>query len=659
MKYAKSKYIISVLIIYSLLLAVSCEKHSYNNPYDTETNIEDLAPHSIQIDSAHLFEKSFSWECDSDEVEIFIIDRKKDNSSWIENYASVNGDTFEWTDTLISLNADYNYRFTSQFDKNTAPSDVVDYKATIPAPSNLEIEEISESRYKLTWKDNSIGEQGFSIDKSIDGEWKENYAILEANTEQFTDSSLFTSRSLDLKYRLRAFYGDTYSGEKIISANADLSSPLGLVIDFKNLEQIQLRWVDRSDGEQGYKIDRKIGTNPWEEEIGITESNTATYVDENFELNQNIKYRVYAFSDDYISGKIENNVTTLITAPSEVELIPVSLSELEISWKDNTNREQGFKIDRKVDDGSWQTSYAQVGENITSYKDEVDLLNHNYSYRVYTYYNEQTSAKTEKSIDGLNIEIEMVLVEGGTFNMGCTSEQNNCDEDELPTHEVTLDNYFISKYEVTNSQYADFLNLIDCNSDGTYNDDDYGNVRYIEITDTECQIDYIDGEFKSAPGKENYPVIEVSWYGANAFARSNGGHLPTEAQWEYAARGGNQSQGYIYSGSSSLNDVGWYSINSDNHSHEVGIKQPNELGIHDMSGNVWEWCQDWYDDNYYEVSPQNNPQGPSVGSHKVIRGGSWAYLSHICRVANRNENNLNVTYNNYGFRIVREDDFPQ
>ena len=659
MKYAKSNYIISVLIAYSLLSVVSCEKHSYNNPYDTETNIEDLAPHSIQIDSAHLFEKSFSWECDSDEVETFIIDRKKDNSSWVENYASVNGNTFEWTDTLISLNSDYLYRFTSQFDKNTAPSDVVDYKATIPTPSELEIEKISESRYKLTWKDNSIGEHGFSIDKSIDGEWKENYALLEANTEQFTDSSLFTSRSLDLKYRLRAFHGDTYSSEKTISANADLSSPLGLVIDFKNLEQIQLRWVDRSDGEQGYKIDRKIGTNPWEEEIGITESNTATYVDENFELNQNIKYRVYAFSDDFISGKIENNITTSIAAPSEVELTPVSLSELEISWKDNTNREQGFKIDRKVDDGSWQTSFAQVGENTTTFNDDVDLLNHNYTYRLYTYYNEHISSKTEKSIDGLNIEIEMVLVEGGTFTMGCTGEQNNCDEDELPTHSVTLNNYFISKYEVTNSQYASFLNLIDCNSDGTYNDEDYGNVRYIEITDTECQIDYIDGEFKSESGKENYPVTEVSWYGANAFARSNGGHLPTEAQWEYAARGGNQSQGYIYSGGSNLGDVGWYSVNSDSHSHEVGIKQPNELGIHDMSGNVWEWCQDWYDEDYYEISPQNNPQGPNVGTHKVVRGGSWAYLSHICRVANRNENNLNVTYNNYGFRIVREDDFPQ
>lgn len=246
---------------------------------------------------------------------------------------------------------------------------------------------------------------------------------------------------------------------------------------------------------------------------------------------------------------------------------------------------------------------------------------------------------------------DFVPVAGGTFQMG----SNDGGSDEQPIHTVTLSSFEISKYEVTNSQFCEFLNDIGCNSNGNYNDPEYGNVEYIDMDDGVVQIDYTGGQFVPENGKEDFPVIEVSWYGANAFALWAGERLPTEAEWEFAARGGNQSDGYTYSGSNNVDDVAWYEGNSGGHTHEVGTKAPNELGIYDMSGNVYEWCHDWYDENYYSGSPENNPQGPESGTHRVLRGGSWLNNgADYCRVANRYRYNPVFSYDIFGFRLVRQ-----
>jgi formylglycine-generating enzyme required for sulfatase activity len=129
--------------------------------------------------------------------------------------------------------------------------------------------------------------------------------------------------------------------------------------------------------------------------------------------------------------------------------------------------------------------------------------------------------------------------------------------------------------------------------------------------------------------------------------------LPTEAEWEFAARGGNSSNGYTYSGSNTLDAVGWYDDNSGSKTHPVGGKQPNELGIYDMSGNVWEWCSDWFSSSYYSVSPETNPQGPSSGSFRVVRGGSWFHVAVGCRSAYRFLDIPDFRSSYYGFRLVR------
>lgn len=243
---------------------------------------------------------------------------------------------------------------------------------------------------------------------------------------------------------------------------------------------------------------------------------------------------------------------------------------------------------------------------------------------------------------------DWVFVEAGTFDMGT----NYGPWFNGPIHSVTLHGFLITRFEITNAQYVEFLNDINCNSNGTYNDPVYGVVEYINMYTNEYQMNYINGQFVVYEGKENYPVMKVTWYGANAFAEWAGGSLPTEAQWEFAARGGNKSMGYVYSGSNNIDDVAWYWDNANETTHEVGQKLPNELGLYDMSGNVREWCSDWFGYTYYQGSPQFNPQGPSNGDDRAARGGTYGN-AWTCRVGVRNH--ANPDYSDYGvmgFRIV-------
>jgi formylglycine-generating enzyme required for sulfatase activity len=201
------------------------------------------------------------------------------------------------------------------------------------------------------------------------------------------------------------------------------------------------------------------------------------------------------------------------------------------------------------------------------------------------------------------VGIEMVFVRGGTFMMGDTG--GNGYDNEKPVHSVTLSDFYIGKYPVTQRQWFEVM---------------------------ESSPSYFTGD--------DLPVERVSWNDAYRFIQKlnaktgNKYRLPTEAEWEYAARGGADSRGYIYSGSNDINDVAWYRDHSGYKTHNVGTKAPNELGIYNMSGNVWEWVNDWYDREYREI-PDTDPPGPSTGSYRVSRGGSWGNAAGGCRVSHR------------------------
>ena len=242
--------------------------------------------------------------------------------------------------------------------------------------------------------------------------------------------------------------------------------------------------------------------------------------------------------------------------------------------------------------------------------------------------------------EGPSGDIEMVFVKGGTFEMG----SNNGDDDEKPIHTVTVSDFYIGRYEVTQKQWFDVMG---------------SNPSHFK-------------------GCDNCPVEEVSWNDVQEFIKKlnqqsgENYRLPTEAEWEYAARGGVEANGRSpqYAGSNNIDEVAWYwknsgdkllsgewgwgKIKSNNcRTHQVGTKAPNELGIYDMSGNVWEWCNDRYDAEYYKKSKGSiNPQGPSSGTTRVNRGGSWISNAVGCRVANRGGDNPDNSFNILGFRLV-------
>ena len=213
--------------------------------------------------------------------------------------------------------------------------------------------------------------------------------------------------------------------------------------------------------------------------------------------------------------------------------------------------------------------------------------------------------------------IDMVFVEGGTFQMG----SNKGESDEKPIHTVTVSSFYMDKTEVTQAEYRKVM-----------------------------------GKNPSSFSRcDDCPVEKVTWHDANAYAQKVGKRLPTEAEWEYAARGGNKSKGYTYSGSNDLDAVGWHKYNSGS-AVPVAEKQPNELGLFDMSGNVWELCSDWYDEGYYSGSPQNDPQGPNSGKFSILRGGSWNHNGNNCRVAYRCKHYPDLKDNNLGVRLVLSQD---
>lgn len=235
---------------------------------------------------------------------------------------------------------------------------------------------------------------------------------------------------------------------------------------------------------------------------------------------------------------------------------------------------------------------------------------------------EQKPSKPSSEVIIQKLINNMVYVEGGTFTMGATSEQgSDAASGEKPAHQVTLSSFSIGKYEVTQEEW-------------------------------EAVMGKNPSIFKGA----KLPVENVSWSDCHQFIRKlrtltgKNFRMPTEAEWEYAARGGNKSRGYKYSGSNILDDVGWYDSNSSSSIHDVGQLDPNELGLYDMSGNVWEWCADWY--GSYDSNSQSNPIGPSSGSDRVGRGGSWPIIAWGCRVSSRYHYSPDGTLNSLGLRLA-------
>lgn len=275
--------------------------------------------------------------------------------------------------------------------------------------------------------------------------------------------------------------------------------------------------------------------------------------------------------------------------------------------------------------------YSKALEGLRNAKNLPELRNCSDIYKINNTMSKIQNMQPDEimSVRVGNVSFRMILVDGGTFTMGATSEQgSDAKSDEKPTHSVTLSSYYIGETEVTQELWQEVM-----------------------------------GSNPSRYKGSRRPVEKVSWEDCQVFIRrlnqrtGKNFRLPTEAEWEYAARGGRKSNGYKYAGGSSIDDVAWYTKNSldkgsshpDYGTHNVGTKRANELGLYDMSGNVYEWCQDWK--VTYPSSSQTNPQGPSSGSDRVDRGGCWFSDAGDCRVSFRDGGTPSFRYDCLGLRL--------
>jgi len=253
----------------------------------------------------------------------------------------------------------------------------------------------------------------------------------------------------------------------------------------------------------------------------------------------------------------------------------------------------------------------------------------------------QSSSANNRTFKISDLSFDMIFVKGGTFTMGCTSDPSDCFSNEEPIHSVTVSDFYVGKYQVTQQLWTNVMGTTVSQQrdllDSTlmlHGEGNFHPMYYINHKECEEFCERLN-QLLAKQLPEGYKFA-----------------LPTEAQWEYAARGGRKSKGYTYSGDNNLKKVAWFEENSNEKAREVGMKKKNELGIYDMSGNLWEWCSDWFDSEYYSYSPSVDPTGPVYGYHRVMRGGSWRSIVQGCRVSCRAKNSPNERASNCGVRLV-------
>ena len=411
-------------------------------------------------------------------------------------------------------------------------------------------------------------------------------------------------------------YGFTSSQSSYASVTVSLATSTNVKAELEVKDEkfvVNVSW-DAVKYAQSYDVYRSSSSNGTYELVAENIPST-TWTDLTPVYGNSYYYKVYAKNRNVVSNQSEYaSVTVNLAAPTNVE---AERDEndlvVNVSW-DAVKYAESYNVYRSI---SSSGTYSLVAKGVisTTWTDNNPISGNNY-YKVNAQYKDIISAlsnavraldPTKGSIITVNgVAFNMVKVSGGTFQMGATSEQgSDADSDEKPVHQVTLSDYYIGETEVTQELWQAVMG---------------SNPSHFT-------------------GSGQLPVEYVTWYDCQTFIRKLNAltgmqfRLPTEAEWEFAARGGNSSQGYKYSGSNNIDDVAWYTYNSNSKTHEVGTKAPNELGLYDMTGNVMECCQDW--EGCYDTSAQTNPTGPTSGCRRVCRDGSWNDYAFNCRVSNR------------------------
>ena len=476
----------------------------------------------------------------------------------------------------------------------------------------------------------------------------ENSSFSGADWQNYLSQVSFTLSSGSGTKTVYAKYKNDFEVESSVLSDAIsyvyCISPSSLTAS-ANETSITLNWIDNSNVEQGYRIERKTGSGGSYIQIGTSGANAESYIDNG--LAPGIYYyRVCAYNSqgnsDYSN---EAAGTAEITAPSNLSASLVSLTQINLAWADNSNVEEGYKVERKTGTGGSYSQVTALDSNAVSYSDTGLQENTTYLYRVRAYngssnssYSNEADATTTYTagyeqtfpLGTTGLSIEMVYIPAGSFLQGRYSGEQGSYSHEDPQHLVTLDyGFWLGKYEVTQAQWEAIA----------------GSWSF-----------YFDGH-------PDYPAEMVSWNditntflpALNSQTTGSPWRLPSESEWEYACRAGTTTR-YYWGDDPSYSQIGnyaWYSGNSGNTTHTVGTRQPNGWGLYDMSGNVWEWCEDYWHSNYSGAPTNGDPWLSPSSSFRVLRGGSWGGDGSGCRSALRSGTTPSYRGDAGGFRLVR------
>ena len=528
--------------------------------------------------------------------------------------------------------------FYQSCDKSKSPSPAdLDY---IIRPPTLSAELLQNRLVKLTWINNDAEICRFQV-------WRK--SANENNFIKICESDKNVTFYIDKDY----IYGDTYTYKVLafVSSNSsDFSeeetvctkfpAPTNLSSVALENQSIKLTWTDNCSFESGFQIERKNDNGSYYR-IAVVDANVSYYLDTGLTTREKYTYRVRACAgqnrSDYSNEtSIPTLLSILISAPTKITTKRLNNQSIELTWTDNCNFESGYKIERSTGTNPF-IEIARTSANVHEYVDKknVDLLSNYYTYRLRAF----TSSNNSEYSNTIHVGngLAMVHIAGGGFQMG---KKGNFDEG--PEHRVRIADFYIGKYEITQKEWGE---IYDNNPSGYQ-----GNEFPVESVSWYDAIEFCNRKSKMSDLSPCYSIkgkqVICDW-------NADGYRLPTEAEWEYASRGANQSHGYIYSGSDDFYLVAWIWINSGNITHKVGGKQPDELGIYDMSGNVAEWCWDWYDSDYYRLSPSTDPKGPNSGIKKVVRGGGMDNSASIVQCTHRSVEDPEKYQKSIGFRVVR------
>ncbi|MCC7431360.1 fibronectin type III domain-containing protein [bacterium] len=397
----------NLLLLCFVLLLVSCFTEIDNsNPFDPNYKLN--PPTNLQLSSLTDSEVRLDWDFEApafknekqkqefEKITKFQIQRSTDGTNFTE-IATVQKDTTNYTDSGLLTSENYTYRvkaFTNSNSSAFATSQAV--QTSFPAPSNLQFLALSDSEVRLTWNDNSGFEQGFKIERKTENSGFTEIATLPTNTTNYTDSGLFTSENYT--YRVKAF--NTLNSSAFTTSQAVQTSfpaPSNLQIVSLSDSQVKLTWNDNSGFEQGFKIEKKTGSNTFTE-IATLPTNTTNYTDSGLLTSENYTYRVKAFNTLNSSAFATSQaVQTSFPAPSNLQIVSLSDSQVKLTWNDNTSFEQGFKIERKTENSGF-TEIATVPKDTTNYTDSGLLTSENYTYRVKAFTSVNSSFSEEKKI---------------------------------------------------------------------------------------------------------------------------------------------------------------------------------------------------------------------------------------------------------------------